>query len=354
VLRLTKSPLLVSLLLLGPVGSASAQTRESSVVQEAAVVLEEIMSIPAKRIPETMLTDAYAVAIIPGVVKGSFVVGIRHGRGVVVARDENGAWQLPIFVTLTGGSVGWQAGVQATDVILVFKSQSSVAGLLRGKFTIGADAAAAAGPLGRQASAATDAQLRAEILSYSRSRGLFAGVSLDGSAIQTDLYANQNFYGSPLVGPGGTIVAQPVNVPPMAQHLVQKIATYAHSSQVALASNIVGLESSSQDSGSDETERLRANLASASLHLYSILDERWQQFLALPAEVYHGRQPPRPDVLQLSLQRFEQVADDARYRGLTARTEFQRVHQLVRQYLESQTWKNAQLSLPPPPTSGPP
>ena len=114
-----------------------------------------------------------------------------------MVRDEQGAWQAPQFVSLTGGSVGWQAGVQATDVILVFKTQKSIQGLMEGKFTLGVDAAAAAGPVGREATAATDATLKAEIYSYSRSRGLFAGVSLDGSALQIEYEANQSYYRAP-------------------------------------------------------------------------------------------------------------------------------------------------------------
>ena len=170
---------------------AQLLTREEQTVQSASAVLNEIMAVPLTRIPQFMLADAKGVAIVPNVLKGGFVVGVRHGRGLVVVRDEQGGWQPPQFVSLTGGSLGWQAGVQATDVILVFKTEKSVQGLLRGKFTLGVDAAAAAGPVGREASAATDASLKAEIYSYSRSRGLFAGVSLDGSALQIDAEANQ-------------------------------------------------------------------------------------------------------------------------------------------------------------------
>src|SRR5207253_1884276 len=120
--------------------------------------------------------------------------GARYGRGIVMVRDERGYWRPPAFVTLAGGSFGWQIGLQVTDIVLVFKTRSSVDGLMRGKFTLGADAAAAAGPVGREAAAATDAELRAEIYTYSRSRGLFAGVSLDGSVLSVDHTANAAFY----------------------------------------------------------------------------------------------------------------------------------------------------------------
>jgi len=175
---------------------ASAQTVEDATVNAATTTLNEIMAIPAKQIPASLLAKARGIAIVPGVVKGGFVVGVRHGRGVLMTRNDDGTWKGPAFISLTGGSVGWQVGVQSTDVILVFRTRKSIDGLLRGKFTIGADAAVAAGPLGRKAAAATDASLTAEILSYSRSRGLFAGVSLKGSTLRQDNSANEELYNS--------------------------------------------------------------------------------------------------------------------------------------------------------------
>ena len=330
------------------------QTREARIVESAQVILDEIMSIPARNIPESMLADAQAVAIIPNVVKGSFVVGIRHGRGVVVTRAADGSWQAPTFITLTGGSVGWQVGVQATDVILVFKTRNSIDGLMRGKFTIGADAAAAAGPLGRQASAATDTQLKAEILSYSRSRGLFAGVSLDGSAIQIDTFSNQVYYGSPFVAQAERISAQPVSIPLSAVQLIQQIAKYTRTTQATLATDdIVSREGSEPADGKPTggSDELRTELATASLHLYAVLDEAWQRYLALPAEVFRGSRPPTAATLQSTLSRFDVVAAEPRYLALATRQEFQRTHALLKQYLDSQTWRDATFSLPPPPRS---
>jgi SH3 domain-containing YSC84-like protein 1 len=163
------------------------------------------------------------------VLKGGFVVGVRHGRGVALVRDEQGAWRPPVFVSLTGGSIGWQAGLQATDVILVFRTSKSVQGLLNGKFTIGADAAAAAGPVGRQASAATDAQLRAEILSYSRSRGLFAGVSLDGSMLQIDQATTQAYYQLGSLIPNAAGWPNPATLPSSAVQLLDAVARHTGS-----------------------------------------------------------------------------------------------------------------------------
>jgi lipid-binding SYLF domain-containing protein len=180
-----------------------AQTSMDLTVDAATGVLDEIMSVPAKQIPQYLLADAHGVAIIPNVVKGGFVVGVRHGRGVALIRDDMGQWNPPIFVSLTGGSVGWQAGIQSTDVVLIFRTRKSIDGLMSGRLTVGVDAAVAAGPVGRQAAAATDTSLGAEILSYSRSRGLFAGVSLDGSLMQLDHAAGSAYYHTPIVGANG-------------------------------------------------------------------------------------------------------------------------------------------------------
>ncbi len=168
---------------------------EAKKVQESADVLTTIMKIPEKGIPPVLLRDAKAIAIIPGVIKGAFVVGGRHGTGVLSVRNQDDSWSDPVFVSITGGSIGWQVGATSTDLILVFKEVKDVDKLLQGKFTLGADAAVAAGPVGRKASAATDVTFQTGILSYSRSRGLFAGVSLEGAALLVDDDANHAYYG---------------------------------------------------------------------------------------------------------------------------------------------------------------
>src|SRR5438105_6795679 len=200
---------------------AAAGPNEERTVQAAHEVLQQFQDLQIRQIPESLLANVHAVAIIPDVIKLGFVVGGQRGHGVIVIRQLDRAWRAPLFVTITGGSVGWQVGAQATDFVLVFKTQKSVEGLLRGTFTLGADAAIAAGPVGRRAGAATDAELKAEIYSYSRSRGLFVGVSLEGSALQVDDRANASYYG--LTVPGGP----PPAVPPAAEKLVQIIATLA-------------------------------------------------------------------------------------------------------------------------------
>jgi lipid-binding SYLF domain-containing protein len=206
----------------GQVGAPAApSSRETSTVDDSAQVLKEIMEIPAKAIPVALLADAKAIVVVPKMMKGGFVVGLRHGHGVMLVRDEKEGWRAPAFVTITGGSIGWQIGIQATDLILVFKTRKSVDRLLRGKFTIGADASAAAGPVGREAAAATDATLDAEIYSYSRTRGLFVGVSLDGSAIQIDTAANAQYYRVM-----GETLGRPPELPLSAQRLLSTVVQY--------------------------------------------------------------------------------------------------------------------------------
>ena len=162
---------------------------------DATVILAELSNIPAKGIPPALMADAHGVIIIPRVVKAGFVIAGSGGHGVVMAREKGGRWADPVFVNFGGGSVGFQAGIESTDVVLVFRDRKSLDRLLegKGKITLGADASVAAGPVGRQAMAGTDAKLQAEIVSYSRSRGLFAGVALDGSVIHSDANTNAMF-----------------------------------------------------------------------------------------------------------------------------------------------------------------
>jgi lipid-binding SYLF domain-containing protein len=152
------------------------------------------MDIPECAIPPSLLRSAQGIAIFPDVLKGAFIFGGRYGIGVLLVRNEDRSWGNPVFFRLIGGSFGWQIGLQSTDVILVLNSIRSLDAICGGKFTLGADASIAAGPVGRQAEAATDILLRAEILSYSRNRGLFLGLSLEGAAIQVDYGATAAFY----------------------------------------------------------------------------------------------------------------------------------------------------------------
>ncbi|MHB8864951.1 MAG: lipid-binding SYLF domain-containing protein [Pirellulaceae bacterium] len=311
-------------------------SREGEIVESACQVLHEIMAVRAQSIPRTLLADAQGIAIVPGLLKGGFVVGVRHGRGVIVMRDDNGRWKPPTFITITGGSLGWQIGVQAADLVLVFKTKTSVESLIRGKFTIGGGVAAAAGPVGRQAEAGTDARLRAEIFSYSRSRGLFAGLALDGSVIQVDGQSNAVYYGFVPVG-------QPQTLPSSAVRLLNAITMYT--SLDADRTNLT-IMPVSNDVG--DVPSLQRELADSSRWLAAILDESWRQYLALPAEVYRTDHLPPADALRQSLGRFDRVAANPQYQLLTQKPEFQRTHALLKK-LSTNRAPVSLLMLPPPP-----
>jgi lipid-binding SYLF domain-containing protein len=314
-------------------------SREIAVVEACSQVLKEIMEIPAKEIPTALLADAQGIAVIPKLIKGGFIVGVRRGHGVVVVRDEKNVWKPPSFVTVTGGSLGWQIGIQSTDLILVFKTRKSIQKLLQGKFTIGADIAAAAGPIGREAAAATDATLNAEIYSYSRSRGLFAGISLDGSAVQIDSEAYAHYYHVAASPPG-----QIQEVPPSAQKLLSAIEQHTSTaSPPKSATTVVPLIQSTADE-----QPVRRQLAESSQKLSAVLDSGWKEYLALPAEVFRGENPPTFEALNRSLGRFNTVATDPHYRALSQNPEFQNTYNLLKKYATLQTASRT-LPLPPPP-----
>ncbi|HUQ10097.1 MAG TPA: lipid-binding SYLF domain-containing protein [Steroidobacteraceae bacterium] len=184
---------------------AFAGAREEAKLIEASGVLEELQSQRDTYIPDRLLSRAYGIAVIPNVIKVAAVVGGRRGTGAMVVRDANGRFSSPVMVSITGGNVGWQIGVQATDIVLVFTTRKSIEGIADGKLTLGGDASVAAGPVGRAASAATDQNFTAEVYSYSRNRGLFAGVSIDGTVIAIDSKANSRLYGKS--APASDIIA---------------------------------------------------------------------------------------------------------------------------------------------------
>lgn len=179
--------------------SAQTQTlsEEGRRVRDASAIFGEIMAAGDKSIPESILGEAEGIAVFPSTIKGGFIIGGLRGRGVLSVRTADG-WSSPAFLTLTGGSIGLQIGGQAVDLILVIRDRRGLEQLVSNQFKLGADASVAAGPVGRDAQAATDLKLRAQILSYSRARGLFAGVAVDGSTIRADRDAHLRFYGKPL------------------------------------------------------------------------------------------------------------------------------------------------------------
>jgi SH3 domain-containing YSC84-like protein 1 len=337
---------LTLILLAGSAPVVRARTEERT-IQAAHDVLQQFQELQIPQIPESMLANVHAVAIIPDVIKLGFVVGGQRGHGVVVMRQPDGAWRAPMFVTITGGSIGWQAGAQATDFVLVFKSQKSVEGLLRGKFTLGADAAIAAGPVGRRAGAATDAELKAEIYSYSRSRGLFAGVSLEGSALQIDDAANANYYGT--TAPGGA----PQAIPLAAQQLVTNIATLAARGSVPVDSAVpqpINPINAVPSPAINEVSSTQVELSRSAANLNALLDNSWRQYLALPNELLDPSRRPNPDTVALTLQRFNSIAQNRQYQAIISRPEFQTTHQqLIKLNDELRMGSSSRLALPPPP-----
>jgi len=309
-------------------------------------VFAQAMVMPQNGIPRSLLADAQAIAIMPGMIRGAFVVGVQHGRGVLVARDATGTWQPPRMIRITGGSIGYQIGVQATDLVLVFRTPQSVQNLLAGTIKIGVDASAAAGPVGRQTSAGTDLRLQAEILSYSRARGAFVGVSIDGSSISLDPTAEMMYYQPP-----GT-------VPASAIQLLQTITAYTAAAPMAAFAGqpvVAAPAGAWVPQGASEVETARRQLDSASRQLSGALDENWRRYLALPAEVYMPNAVPDAQAIQPTLARYEEVARRPEYAALQARPDFQETLRSLRQLSEVRTATNARLELPPPPgSSGPP
>jgi lipid-binding SYLF domain-containing protein len=198
------------------VADARAQAREEGRLILAAQVLEELRATKDQFIPDRLLERAYGIAVIPEAKKAAFVGGLSDGRGVLVVRDNQGRFTNPVFLRLTAASFGWQIGVQETDIVLVLTTRRSVEGITGGKITLGGDASVAAGPVGRQASAATDTNFAAEVYSYSRSRGLFAGLALDGAVLRIDQRANEKFYRNPRLLPSdvmaGTVTSNSESV----------------------------------------------------------------------------------------------------------------------------------------------
>jgi lipid-binding SYLF domain-containing protein len=209
--------------------SIAGSAREDGRLQKATEVLQEVQAMPDQRVPDTLLAHAYGIAVIPDVTQIALILGGRHGNGVLTMRDTlTSPWSNPVFISLTGGSAGLQVGGQSSDIILVFTTKSGIDGIALGKLTLGAGASVAAGPVGRQGTAATDVSL-AEIYSYARTRGLFAGIALDGSAISIDKSANSAFYGKLGVTASEILSGNAPTPPESAQHFLSNLAQTTHS-----------------------------------------------------------------------------------------------------------------------------
>ena len=207
--------------------TAVASDREDDIsrTHKAAQVFKEIMDTPDKGIPQDLLASAKCIAIIPGDIKFAFIFGGSYGRGIATCRTPHG-WSAPMFVAIDSGSVGYQIGGSSTDIVMLFMNDHALHSLLSDKFKLGGDASVAAGPVGRSATAGTDIKLNAEILSYSRAKGVFAGVSLDGAVVQADKSGDKAMYGDNVVRQD--ILGGKVAVPASARPLLHEIDGYAH------------------------------------------------------------------------------------------------------------------------------
>ena len=207
-------------------GLAIAQYDELERLRNATIVFEEIMDAPDNAIPRAILEKAAGIAIIPNTVKAGFIFGGHRGKGVISARNDQGEWSQPAFLTLTGGSFGLQIGGQSVDMILVIMNRRGLEKLLQNEFKFGGDISAVIGPIGRDAEATTDLTLRAEIISYSRTRGLFAGITLKGSTLKADRDANERFYDYPF-GSGQLVLEEEAATPYNADAVTAWQATLA-------------------------------------------------------------------------------------------------------------------------------
>jgi lipid-binding SYLF domain-containing protein len=202
--------------------SATVSTNEAKRIQEAAMVLREIHAVPDKDIPQDLWNNAECVAVIPGLKKAAFVIGGEYGKGLMSCRHA-GEWSAPIFMQLGKGSWGLQIGAQSIDLVLLVMNKGGVEKLLRDKVSLGAEMSIAGGPVGRDARAATDAQMKAEILSYSRAQGLFAGINLSGGVIKPDDDDNQDLYG-PSVSPKDVLFAGTIDAPAVTHAFMESLA----------------------------------------------------------------------------------------------------------------------------------
>src|SRR5712692_1240974 len=218
---------LCSLSLVANCQTANDQTKESKAterVQAAAEVLNEIQGTPDKGIPGEVLGSAECVAVVPSMLKGGFIVGGKYGRGLASCRTPKG-WSAPAFFTVTGGSVGFQIGGQAVDLVMLIMNKDGMKHLLSSQFALGADASVAAGPVGRHAEGNTDWKMRAQVLTYSRARGVFAGVTLNGAVVKQDKDSTREFYGRMV--PFRTALTGEIEPPPAANAFLSTLAKWA-------------------------------------------------------------------------------------------------------------------------------
>jgi len=209
--------LTVALMLTFGSAAALADAKTEQRLDESRRVFESFANLSEQAIPVWLLERSYGMVVVPKVIKGALGLGGRGGRGVMAVRNPDGTWSNPVFVTLAGVNFGFQFGVQSTDIVMVLMSRESIEGIAGGKVTLGADASVAAGPIGRAAAASTDATLKAQVLSYSRNEGIFAGVALDGTVIAVDDGSNETAYGVSDLLPSQILEGRITSAPPAAK-----------------------------------------------------------------------------------------------------------------------------------------
>ncbi len=225
-MRKLVSVLLLAMFILSISTPCYSQDKWENLLVESAKVFEEMTEMPDEGIPVSLLKDCHAIAIFPSTVGGGFIVGGKYGQGVIVAKDKKtNQWSAPAIFTVAGGSFGWQIGGQATDIILLVMSERGLDGILQSKFKLGGDASVAAGPLGRDVEASTDLQLKGGILAYSRSRGLFAGIKLEGVVMSFNKEANSSLYGTD-VSSRDILINAKVESPKYAERLNKNLKKY--------------------------------------------------------------------------------------------------------------------------------
>ena len=225
--KLLSATLLLAFLCSLPFAANGQTTKESKVtdrVQAAAEVLDEIQGTPDKGIPQEVMGSAECVAVVPSLLKGGFIVGAKYGRGLASCRTPKG-WSAPAFFVVAGGSFGFQIGGQAVDLVMLVMNNDGMQHLLSSKFALGADASVAAGPVGRHAEGNTDWKMRAQVLTYSRARGIFAGVSLNGAVVKQDKDSTREFYGRMV--PFRTALTGEIDPPPPANAFLSSLAKWA-------------------------------------------------------------------------------------------------------------------------------
>jgi SH3 domain-containing YSC84-like protein 1 len=287
---------------------ASTEHTSNERLQNSAIAFRELMGAPDKGVPRDLFNKAWCVAVIPGLKKGAFIVGGEYGRGFALCRTKNSGWTAPAAVRVEGGSWGLQAGGSSTDVLLLIMNEDGMRHLLGDKFTIGGDATAAAGPVGRQVSADTDILMHAEILSWSRSRGIFAGISLDGSTLRPDNSENETLYGQGITN--REILANRENTPAAGRSLVAALDRYSREkvarSAVAASNEPLGQpiehgEIYFESGKSDLSEESQQNLNAVAASLKENSD--WKVKVVGWADTVGGK----PSNLVLSKQRADAV-----------------------------------------------